>query len=173
MALLLEVRGKTPQVAESAWLAPDATIIGDVVIGAHSSVWFKVVIRGDVHEIRIGEQTNIQDATVIHATYQRYGTYIGNRVTIGHQAVIHACSLADESFVGIGAVVMDGVEVPSHTLIAAGAVVPPERKLKAGYLYAGVPAKPIRKLTAEEIKTLILRTAQRYEQYAKWYQLPS
>ena len=173
MAVLLAVRGKMPEIAESAWLAPDATIIGDVVIGAHSSVWFKVVIRGDVHEIRIGEQTNIQDATVVHATYQRYGTYIGNRVTIGHRAVIHACCLEDESFVGIGAVVMDGVEVPSHTLIAAGAVVPPERKLKPGYLYAGVPAKPIRKLTAEEIQTLILQTAQRYQRYAQWYRVSS
>jgi carbonic anhydrase/acetyltransferase-like protein (isoleucine patch superfamily) len=167
--MIQSLKGTVPKIGEGTWIAPTAVIIGDVEIGKECSIWYHVVIRGDVNEIRIGDETNIQDGTVIHATYQKHGTYIGSRVTIGHKAVIHACTLEDESFVGIGAILLDGVIVPSHTMVAAGALVPPYTHLEKGYLYAGVPAKKIRPLTNEEIQQFIRNTYQNYLLYKSWY----
>lgn len=173
LGMISSIRGFTPQVGEGTWIAPNAVVIGDVVIGRNCSIWYGVVIRGDVNEIRIGNETNIQDGTIIHATYQKLGTYIGSRVTIGHKAVVHACTIEDEAFIGIGAILLDGVVVPSHTMVAAGALVPPNTVLEKGYLYAGIPAKKIRPLSSEEIQQFIFKTYQNYLLYKSWYECES
>ena len=139
-----------PTIAEDAFIAPNATVIGDIEIGALSSVWFNVVLRGDVNFIRIGERTNIQDGTVVHVATDSYPTLIGNDVLIGHMAVVHACTLEDGCFVGMAATVMDGAVIEKGAMVAAGALVPPGKTVGAGQLWAGTPAKYIRDLTAEE-----------------------
>lgn len=149
--LILPFKGVNPTIAEDCFVAPNATVIGDVVIGAGTSVWFGVVIRGDVHEIRIGERTNIQDGTIIHVTEGKLGTYIGSDITIGHGAVLHACTLEDGCFVGMGATILDGVVVESGAMVAAGAVVTPGKRVKKGELWSGNPAKPMRPLRDEEL----------------------
>ncbi|MEW5703164.1 MAG: gamma carbonic anhydrase family protein [Pseudomonadota bacterium] len=143
-------RNCLPKIAGDAFIAPTATVIGDVEIGARSGIWFGVVIRGDVNEIRIGERTNIQDNTVIHVTRNGLGTYIGNGVTVGHLAVLHACTLEDGSFVGMKATVMDGVVVEGGAMVGAGALVTQGRRVKRGQLWAGSPACHVRDLTREE-----------------------
>ena len=149
--LILPFKGASPTVDGTCFIAPNATVIGDVVIGAGSSVWFGCVIRGDVHEIRIGERTNIQDGTIVHVTGGKLGTYIGSDITIGHGAVLHACTLEDGCFIGMGAVVLDGVVVETGAMVAAGAVVTPGKRVRTGELWAGNPAKPMRQLKDEEI----------------------
>ncbi|KAA5607625.1 gamma carbonic anhydrase family protein [Roseospira marina] len=148
--ILMPYRGVWPTIAPDAFVAPGASVIGDVVIGPGSSVWFGCAIRGDVHEIRIGADTNIQDGTVIHVTKGRFGTYIGDGITIGHKALIHACTLEDGCFIGMGAVVMDGCVIESGAMVAAGALVTPGKRVKAGELWAGSPAKLKRPLTDED-----------------------
>src|SRR5690606_1036702 len=140
MALILSVLDKTPLIAEECFLAPNATIVGDVTLGHHCSVWFNAVIRGDVNYIRIGNYTNIQDAAVIHCTYKKCGTTIGNYVNIGHQAMIHGCIINDHVLIGMGAIVMDNAIVESNVIVAAGAVVLENTRCESGFLYAGVPA---------------------------------
>ena len=167
--MIKSLLGKSPEIHPSAFIAENATIIGDVTIGKDSSIWYSVVIRGDVNFIRIGNRTNIQDGTVIHAAYKTIPTIIGDNVTVGHNAIIHACELKNEAFVGMGATIMDGAVVETHTLVAAGALVPPNSKLERGFLYAGVPAKKIRKLTSEEIENIILQTAEKYILFKSWY----
>ncbi|MBI2240054.1 MAG: gamma carbonic anhydrase family protein [Magnetospirillum gryphiswaldense] len=149
--LILPFKGTSPTIADDCFVAPNATVIGDVVIGSGTSVWFSVVIRGDVHEIRIGERTNIQDGTVIHVTEGKLGTYIGSDITIGHGAVLHACTLEDGCFVGMGATILDGVVVESGAMVAAGAVVTPGKRVKKGELWSGNPAKLMRPLKDEEV----------------------
>jgi len=141
---IISFRGKTPQISDRAFVAPNAQIIGDVVIGAGSSIWYNCVVRGDLNEIRIGEDTNIQDGTIIHVDSRNYGTYIGSRVTIGHMALIHACTLEDGAMVGMQATVMDGSVVEAGALVAAGALVPPGKQIPKGQLWAGSPAKYLR-----------------------------
>ncbi|WP_184431594.1 gamma carbonic anhydrase family protein [Roseospira goensis] len=148
--IILPWRGVWPTLSPDAFVAPGATVIGDVVVGAGSSIWFGCVVRGDVHEIRIGANTNIQDGTVVHVTKGRFGTYIGDGITIGHKALIHACTLQDGCFIGMGATVMDGCVIESGAMVAAGALVPPGKRVPAGELWAGSPAKPKRALTAED-----------------------
>lgn len=150
----LPFKGKVPQVNTSAWLAPNCTVIGDTIIGAHSTVWFGAVLRGDVNFIRIGEYTNVQDNAVIHVTTNGNPTIIGNRVTIGHAAILHACTVEDEALVGMGATVLDGAVIQSRSMVAAGALVSPNKVVESGWLWAGVPAKPIRKLTEDELAYL-------------------
>ena len=162
--------GKTPQIHPTCFVAENAIIIGDVIIQEHSSIWYNVVIRGDVNYIRVGKHTNIQDGTIVHVAYKKFPTIIGSYVTIGHSAVIHACELKDESFVGMGAIVMDGSIVEKHTLVAAGALVPPNSILESGYIYAGIPAKKIRKLSSQEIQDLIINSAKKYTEFKSWYQ---
>lgn len=156
-ALILPYRGVSPRIDPGAFIAPTATIIGDVEIGAGSSVWFGCVVRGDVNHIRIGENTNVQDGTIIHVASDRAGklgkfaTLIGSNVTIGHGAIIHACTLEDGSFIGMGATVMDGCVVESEALVAAGALLSPGKRVARGQLWAGVPARHLRDMSEDEI----------------------
>ncbi len=147
---IMAYKGVLPTIAADAFIAPTATVIGDVVIGDGTSVWFNCVIRGDVHEIRIGSHTNIQDGTIIHVTGGKLGTYIGSGITIGHGAILHACTLEDGCFIGMGAIVLDGVVVESGGMVAAGAVVTPGKRVKAGELWGGNPAKLLRELSEQD-----------------------
>lgn len=168
MALILPVKGIIPKVGKNVFLAPNSTIVGDVEIGDSCSIWFNAVIRGDVHEIKIGKFTNIQDGAIIHCTYKKAGTYIGNHVNIGHQAMVHGCTLQDHVLVGMGAIVMDHAQVESYVIIAAGAVVLENFVCESGYLYAGVPAKKIKPLTIEQ-RELLNVLPLRYELYSSWF----
>jgi carbonic anhydrase/acetyltransferase-like protein (isoleucine patch superfamily) len=148
-----------PVIDETAFVAPNSVVIGDVVIGAESSLWFNVTVRGDVHEIRIGARSNIQDGSVVHVTRDRFGTYIGDDVLVGHMATIHGCELQDGSFVGMGATVMDGAVVEGGAMVAAGALVSPGKVVRKGQLWAGTPARYIRDLKPEELESLPKGTA--------------
>ena len=160
-ALILPYRDKRPVIAADAFVASTACVIGDVEIGARSSLWFTVVVRGDVNDVRIGAGTNVQDGTVIHVSSTLQGTTIGDDVTIGHLALVHACTLEDACFVGMKACVMDGAVVETGAMVAAGALVTPGKRVRAGELWAGVPAKPVRQLTASEVAA-VRKTAARY-----------
>lgn len=158
--LILPWNGVMPTIAADAFIAPTAVVIGDTVIGAGSSIWFGTVVRGDVNEIRIGERTNIQDNSVVHVAGGKLGTYIGSDITIGHRAIIHACTLEDGCFIGMGAVVMDGAVIESKAMVAAGAMITPGKRVKTGELWAGSPAKFLRHLTDADLAgfpTLVAR----------------
>ena len=170
MALIKTLRSKTPIIPESCYLAENATIIGDVVMGEGCSIWFQTVIRGDVNAIVIGDHVNIQDGTVIHGTYELYATKIGNNVSIGHGAIIHGCTIEHDVLIGMGAVIMDEVMVESNVIVAAGAVVPPRKHLVSGWIYAGNPAKKLKPISAEQAQFFIHRTASAYAKYASWYE---
>lgn len=163
-----EVRGQKPRVHNSCFVAPTADLIGDVIIGAQSSVWFQCVLRGDVMPISIGERTNIQDGTVIHGTFERYGVTIGDEVTVGHKVMLHGCTLGDRAFVGMGSIVLDGAKVASESFLGAGALLPQGFETRSGWLYLGQPAKPIRKLKDSEMEFLS-QSAQNYIKYTSWY----
>ena len=169
MALLKTLQGKTPQTGKSCFLAETAVIIGDVVIGDNCSIWYGAVIRGDVHSIRIGNNTNVQDNAVIHATYRKSPTTIGNNVTIAHQAVVHGCTLRDNVMVGIGAVVLDDVVVESNSIIAAGAVVTKGTIIPSGTVWAGIPARKVKDISQELLQGEVMRIANAYGTYASWY----
>ena len=169
MALIKSVLDKTPVIDESCFLTENCSIIGDVVIGANCSVWFQAVVRGDVHYIRIGHHTNIQDGVVIHGTYLRNGTDIGNYVNIGHRALVHGCTLKDRCLIGMGAIVMDRAVVEEYVIVAAGAVVLEGTICESGFLYAGIPAKKIKPLTDEQ-RRLLDQLPNNYVQYASWFQ---
>jgi carbonic anhydrase/acetyltransferase-like protein (isoleucine patch superfamily) len=168
MALVLKLRGKTPQIGEECFLAPNCTLIGDVTLGDHSSIWFNTVVRGDVHFIKIGHHTNIQDNATIHCSYQKAPTIIGNHVSVGHNAVIHGCTLEDNVLIGMGAIVMDNAVVESGAIVAAGAVVLENTIVEAGWIYAGTPAKKV-KFTGDKSE-MIERIATNYSKYASWYE---
>ncbi len=168
MALIKRIKGKSPKMGQNCWLADNATLVGDVTMGDDCTVWFNAIIRGDVHEIRIGNQTNIQDGAVIHCTYQKAGTYIGNKVSIAHNAIVHGCTIHDNVLIGMGAIVMDNAVVHSGAVIAAGAVVLAGTVVEANSIYAGMPAKKVKE-TGSEMAAVIERTAQNYPMYAKWY----
>ncbi|MGF7230982.1 gamma carbonic anhydrase family protein [Arachidicoccus sp.] len=167
--MILSVRGKTPQLGDNIYIAPNATIIGDVEIGENSSVWFNAVIRGDVNSIKIGNKVNVQDGVIIHCTYQKTTTTIGNNVSIGHNAVIHGCTIQDNVLVGIGAIIMDGCIVHSNAIIAAGAVVLKNTIVEEGSIYGGVPAQKIKEISPNLIEHEIERIADSYLIYADWY----
>ncbi len=169
MALIIPVNNKKPLIDSSVWLAENATITGDVTIGAHSSIWFQVVIRGDVNKIIIGENVNIQDGAVVHGTLGRKNTILGNNVSIGHRAIVHGCQVADNVLIGMGAIVLDDAILEENCLIAAGAVVTSGTVVKSAYLYAGIPAKPIRKMDASMISQYIDGTAKGYVEFSSWY----
>ncbi len=166
--LILPYRNVLPSIADDVFVAPTATVIGDVEIGSDTNLWFGVIIRGDVQEIRIGERTNLQDGTIVHVDADTFGTYIGSDVTIGHAAIVHACTLEDFCFIGMQATVMDGAHVESNTLVAAGAVVTPGTRVKGGQVWAGVPARPIRELNDEE-RRLIAVVPGHYVDLAREY----
>lgn len=169
MALILPVHGVYPKFGEACFLAPNATIVGDVEMGDECSVWFNAVVRGDVNSIRCGNKVNIQDGAVIHCTYQKTITTIGNNVSIGHNAIVHGCTIDDNVLVGMGAIVMDDAIVEKNVLIAAGAVVLEKAHLKSGFIYAGVPAKAIKELSPETFSHYIGRIANNYTMYASWF----
>jgi carbonic anhydrase/acetyltransferase-like protein (isoleucine patch superfamily) len=168
MPLILPVKDKSPSWGEDCFIAENATIVGDVVMGDKCSVWFNTVIRGDVHYIKIGNNTNIQDGAVIHATYLKAPTNIGNNVSIGHNALVHGCTLHDKVLIGMGAIVMDNAVVEQYVIIAAGSVVLENTLCESGYLYAGTPAKKIKPLTDEQ-KGLLDRLPDNYIMYSGWF----
>ncbi len=167
--LILPVLDKMPVFGSNCKLAPNATIVGDVTMGSDCSVWFNAVIRGDVNSITIGNKVNIQDGAIIHCTYQKTKTVIGNNVSIGHQAMVHGCTIADNVLVGMGAIVMDNVQIGANTIIAAGAVVLENTIVESGCIYAGVPAKKVKEISQEKIEGEINRIANNYLQYASWF----
>lgn len=169
MALIKPVKGKEPRFGTNCYLAENATIVGDVAMGDECSIWFQAVVRGDVHYIRMGHKVNVQDGAVIHCTYQKAPTNIGNNVSIGHRAIVHGCTLHDNVLVGMGAIVMDHAVVEENVLIAAGAVVLENSRLESGHIYAGVPAKKIKKLSAEQFADSIERIANNYVMYSGWF----
>lgn len=169
MPTILPVLGKHPQFGNDCFIAPNATVVGDVIMGNECSVWFNTVIRGDVHYIRIGNKVNIQDGAVIHCTYQKNPTEIGNNVSIGHNALVHGCTLHDNVLIGMGAIVMDRCVVHSNSIIAAGAVVLEGTVVEAGSIYAGIPAKKVKDISKELISGEIDRIANNYVQYASWF----
>ena len=168
MALIKSVRGFTPQLGSECFLAETAVILGEVFIGNHCTIWYNAVVRGDVNRITIGDRTNIQDGVVIHGTYQKNSTILGSDVSIGHNAIVHGCTIEDRVLIGMGAIVMDTAVIETGSMVAAGAVVLQGTKVSAGMLYAGVPAKPIRKID-HELLEMIDRTAKNYPIYASWF----
>ena len=168
MALILPVKDKKPFWGNDCFIAPNATIVGDVSMGNHCSVWFNAVIRGDVNAITIGDYTNIQDGVVIHATYIKASTQIGSYVSIGHNALVHGCTLKNHVLIGMGAIVMDHAEVQEFVIIAAGAVVLENTVCESGYLYAGMPAKKIKPITDEQ-RELLKKLPHNYVMYAGWF----
>jgi carbonic anhydrase/acetyltransferase-like protein (isoleucine patch superfamily) len=170
MALVKSIKGKTPLFGKNCFLAENATVVGDVVMGNDCSVWFNTVIRGDVNSITIGDKVNVQDGAIIHCTYQKAKTVIGNNVSIGHNAIVHGCTLHDNVLIGMGAIVMDHAVVEENSIIAAGAVVLENTRVEAGSIYGGVPAVKIKSMSAEHFKELNKRIADNYVMYAKWFE---
>ncbi len=170
MATILTVQGKEPQFGENCFVAPNATIVGDVIMGNECSVWFNAVIRGDVHYIKMGNKVNVQDGAIIHCTYLKYPTQIGNNVSIGHNAMVHGCTIHDNVLIGMGSIVMDGCVVNSNSIIAAGAVVLEGTIVEAGSIYAGVPAKKVKAVSEELINGEINRISNNYVKYASWFE---
>lgn len=168
MPLILPVKDKSPAWGNDCFIAPNATIVGDVSMGNNCSVWFNAVIRGDVNTITIGNNTNIQDGAVIHATYMRAATTIGNNVSIGHNALVHGCMLHDHVLVGMGAIVMDHADVQEYCIIGAGSVVLENTVCESGYLYAGTPAKKIKPITPEQ-RELLESLPNNYFMYSSWF----
>ena len=172
MPLILSVKGIMPAMGTNCFIAPNATIVGDVIMGDDCSVWFNAVIRGDVNSIRMGNKVNVQDGAVLHCTYQKTKVVIGNNVSIGHNAIVHGCVIADNVLVGMGAIVMDNVQVGSNCIIAAGAVVLENTIIESGCIYAGVPAKKVKNISEELINGEINRIADNYLMYSGWFKDP-
>ncbi len=169
MALIKTLLGKTPVFGKDCYLAENATIVGDVEMGDECSIWFNAVLRGDVHYIKMGNKVNIQDGAVVHCTYKKHPTNIGNNVSVGHNAMVHGCTIKDNVLIGMGAIVMDDVVVESNTIIAAGAVVLQGTKVEGGCIYAGVPAKKVKEISPELLEGEINRIAESYVMYSGWY----
>jgi carbonic anhydrase/acetyltransferase-like protein (isoleucine patch superfamily) len=169
MALIKSVNGKTPQIGKNTFLADNATIVGDVIMGDDCSVWFNAVVRGDVHYIRIGRQVNIQDGAIIHCTYKKAPVNIGNNVSIAHNAIVHGCTIHSNVLIGMGAIIMDHAVIESNSIIAAGALVSKNTVVKSGSVYAGVPAKKIKDIDQDLMEGEIQRIAESYTMYAGWY----
>jgi carbonic anhydrase/acetyltransferase-like protein (isoleucine patch superfamily) len=169
MALIKSVRGFTPVFGKNCYLAENATIIGDVIIGDDCSVWFNAVLRGDVNSIKIGNKVNIQDGAVLHTLYEKSTVHIGNNVTVGHNAVIHGAMIHDNVLVGIGAIILDHAVIGENSIIAAGSVVLDSMKIEPNSIYAGVPAKKIKEIEPEQTREMIEKIANNYLMYADWY----
>jgi carbonic anhydrase/acetyltransferase-like protein (isoleucine patch superfamily) len=169
MPFILPVNGVAPTFGNDCFIAPNATIVGNVVMGDKCSIWFNAVIRGDVHYIKMGNKVNVQDGAVIHCTYLKNPTNIGNNVSIGHNAIVHGCTIHDNVLIGMGAIVMDRCVVSSNCIIAAGAVVLEGTVVEEGSIYAGVPAKKVKDISPEKISGEINRIANNYIQYASWF----
>lgn len=166
--MIMPVRNKSPQIGEGTFVAPTAAVIGDVTIGARSSVWFNVTLRGDVMPIVIGEESNVQDNTVFHGTYKKCGAVVGNRVTIGHSVILHGCKIGDLCLIGMGAIIMDNAEIPPRSIVAAGSLVTEEARFPEGHLILGRPAKAVRPLNEKEL-AFLPQSANNYLEYMSWY----
>lgn len=169
MALIKECLGNIPEFGENCWFAENATIVGDVIMGNDCSVWFNAVIRGDVNSIRMGNKVNVQDGAVIHCTYEKTKTHLGNNVSIGHNALVHGCTVEDNVLIGMGAIVMDDCYIESGSIIAAGAVLLEGTRVEAGSIYAGVPAKKVKSISPELFEGEVMRIANNYVKYASWF----
>jgi carbonic anhydrase/acetyltransferase-like protein (isoleucine patch superfamily) len=169
MALIKSVRGFHPQIGDNCFLADNATVIGEVMIGNDCSIWFNAVVRGDVTSILIGNNVNIQDGVTIHGTYQKASVVIGNNVSIAHNAVVHGCSIKDNVLIGMGAVIMDHAVIESNSIVAAGALIVKGTIVESGSVYAGVPAKKIKSIDKGLLEGEVERIANSYNMYASWY----
>ncbi len=169
MALIKSLNNYTPIISDTVYMAENATIIGDVAIGEQSSIWFHTVIRGDVNSIRIGKKVNIQDGVIIHCTYQKSSTFIGDNVSIGHNAIIHGCEIRNNVLIGMGAIIMDDVVIENNSIIAAGSVLIKGTRVKSGSVFAGTPAKLKSTLSQNEIKDMTKKIANNYIMYSSWY----
>ncbi len=169
MVLIKKLEGKSPKFGKNIFLAENATIIGDVIIGDNSSIWYNAIIRGDVSMIRIGKNVNIQDGAILHATYNKSSTKIEDNVSVGHNCLIHGCHIKKDVLIGMGAIIMDGATIESQSIIAAGSVVLANSHLESGNIYAGTPAVKVKKLTEIQKKELIKDTAKNYILYASWF----
>ena len=169
MATILPVEGKYPQFGKDCFVAPNATVVGDVEMGDQVSIWFNAVVRGDVNSIRIGNKVNIQDGVIIHATYKKTTVNIGNDVSIGHNAIVHGCTLHEKVLVGMGAIIMDNAVVEKNSIIAAGAVVTEGTHVESGTIYGGIPARKIKDIPHDLISSQIERIANHYCIYAGWF----
>jgi carbonic anhydrase/acetyltransferase-like protein (isoleucine patch superfamily) len=170
MPVIRPVKGISPKIPEDCFIAENATIVGDVDMGHHCSVWFNAVIRGDVHYIKLGDKVNVQDGAVIHATYKTSPTTIGSNVSIGHNAIVHGCTIHDNVLIGMGSIVMDDCIVESNSIIAAGAVLTKNTRVETGSIYAGVPARKVRDINKELISGEIHRIANNYVKYSGWFE---
>ena len=169
MALFKTVRDKAPVFGQNCFFADTAVIIGDVVMGDDCSIWFNAVVRGDVHYIRMGNKVNVQDNATIHCTYQRAPTTIGNNVSIGHNAIVHGCTIHDNVLIGMGSIVMDGCVIESNCIIAAGAVLLEGTRVASGSIFAGVPARKVKDLETELFEGEVMRIANNYVMYSSWF----
>ena len=167
--IIKPVNGKFPQIPDDCFVAENATVVGDVVMGRQCSIWFNAVVRGDVHFIKMGDKVNVQDGAVIHATYQTSPTTIGNNVSIGHNAIVHGCTIHDNVLIGMGSIVMDDCVIESNSIIAAGAVLNKNTHVEAGSVYAGVPARKVKEVSKELQKEEIERIANNYIKYSSWF----
>lgn len=164
-----KLNGKEPQFGKDCFTAENAVIVGDVVMGDQCSIWYNAVLRGDVHYIKMGNKVNVQDGAVVHCTYQKHPTNIGNNVSIGHNAIVHGCTINDNVLVGMGSIIMDNCVIESNSIIAAGAVVTKGTRVESGSVYAGMPAKKIKDISTELISGEIDRIANNYVKYSSWY----
>jgi len=169
MALIKAVHGIEPKFGDNCFLAENATVVGDVVIGNDCSIWFNAVVRGDVNSIRIGNKVNIQDGAVIHCTYQKTKVNLGNNVSIGHNAIVHGCTIHDNVLVGMGAIIMDNCVIESNCIIGAGSVLTENTHVPAGTIYAGVPAKKVKDIDAKLLEGEVNRIANNYLMYSSWF----
>lgn len=169
MSNVITCRDFTPEWGEDCWIAPNATLVGDIIMGDRCSVWFNAVIRGDVNSIRLGNQVNVQDGAVIHCTYEKTKTIIGNNVSIGHNALVHGCTVEDNVLIGMGSIVMDNCYIESGSIIAAGAVLTEGTRVEAGSIYAGVPAKKVKSISPELFEGEVMRIANNYVKYSGWF----
>ncbi len=169
MPVILPVKGILPNIPDDCYVAENATVVGDVVMGKECSVWFNAVVRGDVNSIRMGDRVNIQDGACIHCTYQKTKTIIGNNVSIGHHAIVHGCTVEDNVLIGMGAIVMDNVRIGKNSIIAAGAVVLEGTQVASGSIYAGVPAKKVKDISPELLEGEVERIANNYVMYSGWF----
>ena len=167
--MIKTINGKSPQIGEDCYIAENATIVGDVTMGNQCSIWFNAVLRGDVHYIKMGNKVNVQDGAVIHCTYLKSPTNIGNNVSIGHNAIVHGCTIHDNVLIGMGSIVMDDCIVESNSIIAAGAVVTKGTRVPSGTVFAGMPAKKIKEISTELSVGEVERIANAYVKYSSWF----
>lgn len=169
MPIIKPIKGIAPVFGKNCFVAENATIVGEVIMGDDCSVWFNAVIRGDVNSITLGNKVNVQDGAVIHCTYQKAKTVIGNNVSIGHNAIVHGCTLEDNVLIGMGAIVMDNAVIEKNSIVAAGAVVLENTRVESGTIYAGVPAKKVKTLSPQHFADLNMRIANNYVMYSEWF----